>query len=479
MTRLSRTDRTKLLTTAGLATGMLLVALLAGTSAAAPTPHASVTPASSATEQWAFGGSVSSSYSCTTTDCPGGTLSANQTLGISYNAQLHWAVIYTRTNVSASQVELSVKAAIGASVSLSFSACVTTTTCQTESLSASVSGWETAAGYTNVTTASLTLASGPDAPGPVTALAIMNAAASLAFNVSGNLNLNVPGTPATTASISFDVGGHGSSTVNFPTPLAILPVSPNKYDNWTSSEPFTASGSYLSGISAHGTEDGESESASAWTPGNVATSGTIYVVGNDTGTSTVWNNYTTPHKSYTVQDILLNISGDNYTATDGWVLYSGAAFENLFSGLEAETAPVTAAVSPAISAGVYSAPESVYYTSANGVLGESLAGNISSIDSSLSGAPSLSVNAGPEPVSVAESQYNAITAGPAAAAFPLALVLGAVVVVVVVVAVVALVMRNRSAGRRPPTADTPLNPPMAGDTPMSPAGLQPPTGGQP
>lgn len=471
------------MTTASLATGMLLVAFLPGISAAAPLAvgHPSVAPATSPTDQWAFGGSDSVSYSCTeSTPCPGSTNTTDQVVSLSYSIQVHWAVIYAQTNVSDSQTELWAKAALGVSASFSLSECVTTSPCVSETLSASISGWETAAGYTNVTTSEMDLSGGPGAPGPVDAFAIMNAASQEAFNFTGNLNLNEQGSTPETAAISFDFGGHESSTVNFPAPLDVLPVDPSPGDNWSSSAEFTASGSYVAGGSLSGSEDGTSYSYSSWVPGGVTTSGWVNVTGNDTGTSEITDNYVSPPKTFTVQDIELNISGGNYSATDGWLLVSAAAYDNLFTGLEAEVAPAAHGLGPAVSAADgYSSPEGVYYLDGRGILDGSLSGSLSTVDSSVPDGPTVAFSGGPEPVSVAQSQYNAITSPATSAPFPLLLVVGVVVVVVVVVACAALVMRNRSA-RRPPAADTPLVPAAATDTPLTPAGMQPPpSGGQP
>lgn len=444
-----------------LALGFLLLAIAAPTSAIQPGP--ALVPSASPPEQWAFGGNLSSSFSCTTTGCPGGNLSENQTLSMSWNFDLRWAVIYTQTNISPTQVEIEGQSALGVSVSFGFSICVSDPSCQVSSISLSLSGRTTSTGFTNVTDSTVNLTAGPGSPGPVAALAITNASSSNALNFSGNLAENIPGPSGISASGNFDVGGSEHSAIRFPSPFALVPSNPSPGDAWSSNGTYSASGSYVSGASIAATVNGTSESVSHWAPGSVASAGTLYMNGTDTGTSLLYDNYTAPPSSVTVQDIMLEFTGGNFSATDGWVLISTAVYNSLFSGLLGSTpavAPVEASGSTTSNlTSSLTSTESTYFEHGHGFVGASEAGNTSGLLSSEPGGPKIDLSAGPEPVSVAEQQYAAITASPGASGFPLLLVLAAAVVAVVVVAGVLLV-RARASARRPPTPPVPPGPPV-------------------
>lgn len=454
--------------------GIALVAVFAFAipALASAAPAATHSPASGSSYEWAFGGSVSSTYSCTSPNCPGDNITNNThnvTTAAHWDISVTWAVIYTQTNVSASQTEYQVQAGLGASVSLGLTLCQLEPSCTTtESISASVSGHETAGGAVNVTdTAVVNDTAGPNSSSALAALGIMNAATHAAYNLSGSLSLAI--TSSTQESASFDFGGSESSMIDFATPLGIVPVHPAPGDLWHASEPFTASGHWVSGLSESLTVNGSTQSASVWTPGTVASSGTLNVNGSDNGTTTVYDNYTSPPTSFSADEIALVFSGANFSASDGWLLASTGYLTSI-ANLGLVSPAVTAArVSP--SALAIGGSESVYYTAGSGFIGENFAGNLSSATST-PGAPSLTVTAGPEPVSVAQSQYAAITAAPGKAGLPLELLIGAAVAVVVVVAALALVMRSRSARRKPPTPLNPV-PPMApppGSSPPSPPG---------
>ena len=120
--------------------------------APAPAAHgANPIAASGNTQQWAFGGSAGAAYSCSNSAC--GDNSTISSLSLHYFVE--WVVIYTATNISATQTEFEAQAAINATLSLSLQGCEagTGSSCTQIQASASLSGLETATGFTNVTNA--------------------------------------------------------------------------------------------------------------------------------------------------------------------------------------------------------------------------------------------------------------------------------------------------------------------------------------
>ncbi len=448
----------------------------------APSPAVRESPATTSPEQWAFGGSFSYSYSCSTTTCSGGNLTSNQTLSTSWSFSLTWAVIYTQTNVSGSQTEFGVQSALGVSLNGNFVACVTYgSVCDHESESFGLSGHESSTGTTNVTSGSTYLYGGTGSPATVAALAVNNASSQEAFNVSGNLAVTIPLTVSTSLSDhgTFDVGGSESSSIKFSSPLGIIPTTVAPGDLWSGSQTYTASGHYVSGLTASATENGTSYSYSTWQPGTVADSGVLVVNGNDTGTAKLSDTSHSPPRNITVQEILLQFSNGNFSASDGWLFASTGVLLSLANGLNSTSlatraGPIAPAVRPALNitneTSNLSSTESAYYDGAtHGFVGGNVLGNESNITSTLPGGGKVHLSAGPESVSAAQGQYNSILHPSSPSSFPLLLVL-VVVVVVVVAAVAALMLLRR--GKKPGPMAAP--PPMA-VAPSAGAPATPPT----
>ncbi len=483
MTSFGPNKRLGLVTSASIAAAMLMVLLAPAVAAAAPGPSAahpaSVAPAAGSPYSWAFGRTYSYSYSCPSgsTPCPGASNLTNATQSLSLSISVKWVVIYTETNISASQTELTAKTALGVSLSLSESVCVTTSPCAEETASASLSGQQTFAGATNVTTGLVDLTTGPGSPASVAALAVMNAASHRAFNVSGSFSLNEAAIGGSTISASFDVGGSETAQIAFASPLGLVPANPSVGDAWTASEPFTASGKYVSGISLSATLNGTSRSASVWTPGSVAKSGTLWANGTDNASASITDNATTPPKTITVQEIYLNFSGGNFTASDGFLFWSNAMTADLFGGLDVPAGgagpAVGTAVVPALSLGTDTA-ESVDFEPGFGFVGEQLAENGTKVTAGIvPGAPSLALSASPESVSDANAQYSAITASSSSPGTPLWVWAAVAVVVIAVVVGVALVLRSRRRAKPSsmgsPPAATMMTPSMPPAPPTPPA----------
>ncbi|HTS33365.1 MAG TPA: hypothetical protein VMI55_05445 [Thermoplasmata archaeon] len=458
-------------TSLALAVGVLLALGLSGAFLATPA-HAEGSPiavADGATQQWAFGGIASASYSCTGTACGDGTNISS----ISLHYYVEWVVIYTVTNISATQTEVEAQAAINASVSLSLAGCVSLTTgspCSAVSANANIAGRETASGFTNVTnTGTVNLTAGTGSPASVAALAVMNAESSASFNFSGAYTESLSGFG--TAAINFDLGGSETSSVAFATPLGIVPLSPVPGQSWNASAAYLATGSYTSGYSL-----GESVNGSAvhnvanWQNSVVSPSGTLEASGTDLGAYTLTDNYTSPPTTVTAQAILVTFSTGDFTATDGWlVLPSG-----LYDGAEGFTGGAGLIAGPHPDASTVGGNESAYYQSGVGFIGVDESASSSSLG--VSSGPSISLQAGPEPVAVAEQQYSAITApSGSSSGLPWTWLILAVVVVVVVVVAALAVRRSR---RRPPASAS-----MAGynqmyapsSAPAAPAGPTAPT----
>ena len=420
---------------------------------AAPT-H--VVAANGNTEQWSFGGIGSVSYSCSKTTCGAGA--SNLSLSVTY--YIEWVVIFTQTNVSSTQTMIESQAAANASVSYSVSGCIPNgTTCESVSGNLNLFGKESATGFTNVTTG--TVNESFPTVGNVPALAIMNAASHDEFNFSGSYSASGPFGPdgqSESGSASFDFGANEASSVAFSTPLGLVPLSPQPGDTWGASAPFSATGSWTSGysISVSGFTNG-TQSASNWTTGTVSPSGTLSENGTDLGQYTLFDNYTNPSTQVTAQLISLDFNDGAFEAADGYVLLPFGMYGGVFYGISglalashAGTTGAFAEVQP--QAGLLSAPsgESAYYHAGTGFIGAGASGSTSGAGGL--GGPSIHVTAGPEPVSVAESQYSSVLSSSASgssspSSFPwFDIVL--VVVVVVVVAVVAVVLMTRRGRQR-------------------------------
>lgn len=474
--------RPGLVTIASVAIGVALAVLVPALSAAAPAPQGEI-PATGP-YQWAFGGSVSTAYSCTGATCPNGTATTNQTQSLSWNITLQWAAVFTQTNVSSTQTEYQGKTALGLSVSFGYSACVTISPCSLESVSLSAHGHFTANGVTNVSSAgTVYLSAGSGSPGLTPALAIMNAASNKSFNISGSVAETLPSTMTDSLSASYVVGGSESSSITFPkAPLGIVPTDPSPGQFWNTTEPYSAGGSYSGGYSLTATVNGTTATESHWSPGSVAATGDLAVNGTDAGTTTLYDNYTTPHTTITAQEIELTFASGNFSISDCWILASSALYDGLLSSFSAaapaQVVGLAALPSQSLSSNLTS-EESAFYAAGSGFVGASEAGNTSGLGGVPNG-PKLAVSAGPEPVSVAQGQLGSITSSSSSSGsgFPLLLVVGVVVAAVVVVGAV-LVVRGRSSRRRPPTPYSATIPGgvAAPTAPAEPGTMPPPTGG--
>lgn len=430
----------------------------------APARAAASAPSSSgAPEQWAFGGNASLSYSCKDANCfNDSTFSGSFSIGY----KVSWVVIYTQTNVSTNQTMIEGRAALRASANFAYSQTANGST--VESLSASISGLETATGFTNVTTGTVSLTSASNfTTWTSPALAIMNAASHKAFNFSGTLSVK---SPNGTGTLNFDLGGQEASSVAFAPSLGIVPASPQPGDTWSAYAPFTASGVWKSGYSLSVAGAGGAGAESNWTTGSVARSGVLGVNGTDLGSTTLYDNYTSSPTPVQVQVILLDVGMGNFTLSDGYLVIPSNLYAGALSGLSLT------------GAGGSSGPsnETAYYQTGSGFVGAGIAGSASIPVGAASASPvSLSLRAGPEPVGVAEKQYAAITSpSGSSSGFPWIWVV-LVAVIVVVVASVVLISRRSRMRRPPPTAWAPVGaPPSApsagpggGPVPPSPPGL--------
>jgi hypothetical protein len=429
----------------GLAVAVVLAVVLAMAYLVAPTHAASgsgpIGVASGSSQQWAFGGTASASYSCTSASC-----GANSTISsVTLRYYVEWVVIYTATNISSTQTEFEVQAALNASVSASVVE-------GSLSASASLSGKETESGFTNVTSAgSVDLTSGPGSPANVSALAIQNANSNAAFNISGSFS-ETNGS-VSVGSFSFDFGGSEASSVSFSSPLGLVPVNPAPNDNWTASAPYSATASGSVGYSISASYDGQSETENNWTGLSVSPSGTLFVNGTDLGAVTLYDNYTSPPTTVTAQAILLSFSNGEFGASDGFLMLP----DGLYGGLDGIGGLGLIAGQHPAQSDLVSSSESAYYQTGVGFIGSGASESGSSLGLTGTGSQ-FSVTASPEPVSVAQAQYSSITSGSgASSSFPwIWAVLGVVVVIVVIV---ALLFVRRS--RRRPTAAAPAAPAAA------------------
>ncbi len=449
---------------AGLVAAFVLVASAAVVTAAPTSPARSTPSGGSSTDQWAFGGNETTSYSCVTANCTAFDGNGTTVYSISIHLSVRWVVIYSETNVSATQTEIQGKAAIGVSASYAFSACIAngTAPCNSDSFSASLAGSEVSEGSTNVTPGTVNLTAGAGAPSRVAALAVSNAGSHVAFNLSGSLSISEPSIGS--ESLSFDLGASEASTVTFTPSLGIVPVSPATGDAWTASSAFSGLGTYKGGYSVSAGVD----SVSNWSKSiKVPASGTLTANGTDLGPVVLYDNYTKPAKTITAQVISIAFGSGNYSATDGWIFFPTAVYTDalgLGSLVSAPSGPVPLAGVPSSSV-IATSAETADYAGSSGFVGSSDTGS-NALPNGTYGSLSVKLHAGPEPVSVANGQYSAITAGPASTPFPLLLVLGIAAAVIVVVGV-GLYAWRRSARRRPPVTQYQM-PPGAGSPPTGP-----------
>lgn len=420
-------------------------------------PH-SVGIATTTTQQWAFGGVASASFSCSGSTCFGSNITpvSNVSLSLSYNYYVEWVVIYTQTNISATQTQVEGQAALNVSAAFHLSTCTPTpcgSSSQSSKLDAIVTGLVTATGFSNLTTGSVNLTPpGSNVSSSVPAIAVMNSQSNESINFSGSYSFSSSNKSIPSGSIGFDIGQSESSAISFTPALGMVPTSPAPGDNWTATSAYAAHGTFTAGHILTYSGLGE---MSNWTHATASPSGSLTVNGTDLGATTLWDNYTNPPTSITAQDILLQFSSNNYSAIDGWMFVSRGG--NVGSNSALAPKPV-ASSNPALTAlpTPYQS-ENAYYRPGPGFIGAEV-GTSSGASVPLGGAgtasPSVHLQAGPEPVSVAEQQYQAITAprgGPAGTNW-FWLVLAVVVVAVVAVAVGLLIWRRSARRRLPPVA---------------------------
>ncbi|HKN06682.1 MAG TPA: hypothetical protein VJ021_03620 [Thermoplasmata archaeon] len=455
--------------------GMVL-AMMFLVAPARASPVAQLTPTNGNTQQWAFGGSASGHFSCSNQSCTG-NVTVNGTVSLSYQYYIEWVVIYTVTNVSSKQTMIEVQTALNASASFSLSECINngTAPCQPLSASLNLAGQETAAGFTNVTSGTVNLTASLSSPlGTTAAQAIQNAASTESFNFSGSESYSGVaggGGLGQSGAVSFDFGAHETSSVTFTTPLGVVPLNPQPGDSWTASAPFSATGSWTSGytFSSSGTLYHESN----WTSGTVSPSGIETVNGTDLGQFTLYDNYTNPPTTIIAQEILLDFGNGVFDGADGWLivpstLYGGVYGGLLGTGLATPEPGLSPAISLQPSAGntTLTSGESAFYQHGVGFIGAAASGSAATGGAT---GPTINLKAGPEPVSVAQQQYGAITSsssgGSSSSGFPWIYVVVAVVVVVVAVLAAVMVLRRRQ--RHPPAAMAAAagSPTMGGPTP--------------
>jgi hypothetical protein len=481
----ARIPSTKTGIVVALVLGLVLASMFI-VSPARAAPAARFTPANGNVQQWAFGGSAGGHFSCSNQGCLG-NVTVNGTVSLSYQYYIEWVVIYTVTNVSSTQTMVEIQSALNATASFSLNECIQNGTgpCQPLSASLNLNGQETSTGFTNITNGTVDLTAAPSGPlGPTAAQAIKDASSNEAFNFSGSESVSgyTGSGSGGTGSASFDFGGHEVSSVTFSTPLGVVPVNPQPGDQWTASAPFSATGSWTTGYSITTSVSGYS--ASNWTSGTLSPSGTETVNGTDLGQFTLYDNYTNPPTVVTAQEILLDFGNGVFDGADGWLLVPSDLFGGIYGGLlgfglsTPSTGPMPA-ISSHPSASTLTGAESAYYQHGVGFIGAAASGNTTG---SIGGAtaPTIKLKAGPEPVSVAQQQYGAITSpsGGSSSSFPWIWVVIAVVVVVVVLALVMVTRRRR--GRQPSTmaagqtGPTPAGAPVQSAPGSAPAGPAPP-----
>lgn len=261
------------------AVGVALAALLIAPGLASPASAAPVPLGSSAPQQWAYG---ADKWVNVTVTLPNATYASHAHFG--------WQVIFTATNTSASTVMLEAQRTMSGSFTAEL--CAPNCTHPNVHGTLNVTGWSTATGFANLTTAATVYENGS----AVAAFGLQNAQAVGRANLSERMALTLPilGVPRTTTSSFFaDASSHAS--VAFTPALGLVPVNLTNDSSWNSSSAFSAAGGWSIAISdGHTPFVGAGANGSFFANGSVNASGTVFVHGHDFGTITLANGMTVP-----------------------------------------------------------------------------------------------------------------------------------------------------------------------------------------
>jgi hypothetical protein len=404
-----------------------------------------------------------------------------------------YSVILHQTNTSATSFELSVNRTMGAKLSVGY--CPVTCKGTTPTVTLSYHEWEATNEWANFTTAGTVYENGA----PVAAVALNNSHTT----VAGSL-FDTAKWPLRHSLLAINVTS--SSTVNFTTPLGLLPDNLATGESWNDSSDYTASGGFLLSYFYNytGALGGHAQVGPGTVPGLVTSTGSVAVVGSSgIGTTSLGGS------SY--NNVSLTVLGP-FAVREGFILVPSQA--NVFGGLASgtPTSNATGGANAEMTA-VYAEPlvgghlgiigsAWTFESSASNpqvsalVPGSSGVAQLGSVDQVSTGADQLgstSVEGVPMNVDSAQTQQGCLIAGDCQTASgsparPLtgliAVLVVSTVVVVAIVSVVATRRRvpppaNLNAGLYPPivriggsapppaTAGNPPPPPPAEEDPLA------------
>lgn len=392
-----------------------------------------------------------------------------------------YTVILQQTNLSATTFELFVNRTMGAKLSVGY--CPVTCKGTTPTVTLSYHEWEATDAWANFTTSGTVYENGV----PVSAIALTNSHTT----VAGSL-FDTAKWPARHSLLAINVSS--SSTVNFTTPLGLLPENLAAGDAWNDTSTYTASGGFLLSYFYNytGALGGHAQIGPGTVPGLVSSTGNVSVIGSaGTGAKSLGGN------SY--DNVTIGVEGP-FAVREGFILVPSQA--NVFGGLAGTPSSNLTGGANAAMTSVYAKPlvgghlgiggsAWTFDSSASNpqvaALDPSSSGvaELGSVDEVASGADQLgstSVEGVPMTVHSAQDQQTCLIAGTCATSSgsPVKHLAGLIAVLavstVVVVAIAAVVTTRR---RIPPPArlNAGLYPPIvrfAGSAPPAASGGNPP-----
>lgn len=259
--------------------GVAALALLILPGLAVPASAAPVPLGASAPQQWAYGGQK---WANVTIDLPNATYTSHAFFG--------WQVIFSATNTSATTVELEASRTMAGHFYAQYCSpnCANATTFG----NLSVVGWERSAGFANLTTSGTVYVGGS----PTAAIALSNASSQSAGNLTESFTFSTgTGSMAHATSAALDVAGSAHATIDFATPLGLVPYNATTGERWNASAAFTAAGAWsISGMWSHTSFLGTTSSGHLNASSGVQANGSVAIQGYDAGNVTLANNQTVP-----------------------------------------------------------------------------------------------------------------------------------------------------------------------------------------
>jgi hypothetical protein len=397
------------------------------------------------------------------------------------SATYGYSVILQQTNLSTTTFELSANRTMGASLSIGY--CPVTCKKTTPTVTLSYHEWEATDDWANFTTQGTVYEQGT----PVTAIALLNSHTA----VAGSL-FDTAKWPARHAVLAINVSS--SATVDFTTPLGLIPDNLTGGASWNDTSAYVASGGFqLSYFYNYtGPFGGHATIGPANVPGVVNTSGTVSVLGSTAPTSASLGG-----GSY--ENVSLSVLGP-FAVREGFILVpaqidlfggsSNVPATNSTGGSNAEMTSIYAKPLVGGHLGIVGSQWTFLSTASNpsvadlvpGASGTSELASVSQVDAGSDQLGSTSVEGVPMNVQHAQTDQGCLIAGDncPAGSTPRSLA-GLVVVLVVAIVVVVAILAVVSSRRRIPPPANPnagLYPPIVrfanGSAPATAGGNPPP-----